>query len=548
MRRTAWILLFLLALSLPGRKSMYQITVDDYSVGGVYLSDGTGNETDNAQRAKTDYWPLGTIRVQWDPKAGVQYLIIYYDENYDVLKSTEFQARSKTITGKDVSGAAYVRFIFRQEDEQPFPEAFQLPEGCSIEADSALQIFHDQPENEGVKNVLLRAKQCLDLSYTTKAVLPAQKGDLNPGTEVKGVIYSSTRKESLYVPNAVSFETYLTALHNHNSYIYTRISELANSRTYYGMVCSSFISYCYDLPCVYTTGQLGTLKEFERIGKQDVDHLELGDMLLKVKDHVGIVTGIDRDESGRVLRVSVTDSAKPTTRVRTFSRKGFAEKWLKNKFVIYRYSEIASVPFAYSLWADEGFTPRYNENLSPRRGDKANWPLGERVEIDVLDSKGYDRAELYRDGVRYVVQSIPKNRCLRYEGLPSGKYEVYLTKGKHRSQPASFMVVDTMVEVEALGNGQVKISFASSNATPKWYAWCCTDEAAPAWSEDGRNTREGDLSNWYLATWRAYALTDEDRSQGFVISREKPGKWHFKVEFETEYGVISSRFADVEVY
>ena len=79
---------------------------------------------------------------------------------------------------------------------------------------------------------------------------------------------------------------------------------------------------------------------------------------------------------------------------------------------------------------------------------------------------------LRRDGELIDASDIPQYLCLCYDGADSGKYEVCLSNGEYRIESVSFIVVDTYETAEYIGGGKVKVSFSSSNAIPRWYAWC----------------------------------------------------------------------------
>ncbi len=518
---------------VPGR-----FAVDDFVLGGIQVANGSGNNTVKENRLRSGFWPLGTIEVTWDPTSGLQYLVGYFDAEFRFLSGTEFAAGSRTVSSNDVGGASYVVFVLGYADGGAFdPESFHMPAGCSIVSDLKLNTYHDLPNSQGVRNAIDRAMQSVNLSIVTQAVLPGQKGNVAADTRVDGVMYSSTRKESLYVPNAVSFESYLSAASNPKSYLYTRVSELRNSRTYYGSVCSSFISYNYDLPCIYTTHQLGLLDGLVYLEDQSIDNIRLGDMILKRDSHVCMIVGVERTPDGRIVNLMEAEARAPQVRIRTYSCREFNDNWLNAGYDIYRYTKINEVQPADTSW-EEHF--HLNENLCPRRGDKANWPLGETVEIDVLDAANYDRAVLTRNDAVVSVSEIPEDMCLRYEDLESGSYKVFLTGPEGQSRPASFLVVDTQIGAEVLEDGNVKLTFSSSNARPTWYAWCYpdTNNAGGVLSKTSRD---------YMAVSRAYALTPEEQAGGSVLANHDAGTWLLKVEFETDYGQISSDFVQVSV-
>lgn len=413
-----------------------------------------------------------------------------------------------------------------------------MPQGCEIRTDSPLSTVQDNPKDKGTENFLSRAAQCLNITYATTSTLPAQKGDIEIGTQVKGVVYSSTREESLYVPNAVSFETYITALQDPYSYIYTRVSKVKNSKTYYGTVCSAFAGYCYDLPCIYTTNQLGKLDTMEKLEGQNIDDMQLGDMFLRANKHVRVIVGIERDGEGHVVNVTEAEAAPPYVRTKTWTRQGVLQDMRDNGYVIYRYSKLKDVPFEYSQWADPQHVPDAL-CLCPRRGNKSNWPYGETVEIDVTDPGDYGYIKLYKDGVMVDSSAIPSSLCMKYDGLESGKYEACLSNGKTKSESVSFIVVDTDVAVEMLNDGQIKIYHSSSNAIARWYGWCRSNEIMSSGTDD---TDEAYDDRGLMAVVEAFEVTEEDRLQEYTIAKRKQGNWLLKVEFETEYGLISSRF------
>lgn len=87
------------------------IVTDDFTIGGIRVSDETGDETTNKKRMRTGYWPLGTIDIQWNPASGLNYFVAYYDKEYHYLKHTGFKDKSMHVKAADVEGARYVRIV-----------------------------------------------------------------------------------------------------------------------------------------------------------------------------------------------------------------------------------------------------------------------------------------------------------------------------------------------------------------------------------------------------------------------------------------------------
>ena len=511
-------------------------TITDFEAGTVEMS--SGREYALKNRARSVLYPLEAVIVTWKSGAPANYRLFYYDENFDLLSYSALRCTSQTLREGSVKGAKYFRVVLQPAvSGGTLDPDFALPEGCSIlTAAGPVETFHDEPKNQGVVMLRKRAEQILNLTFTTMAVLPNQKGDIAEGTTVTGVTYSSTRKESLYVPQCVSFDTYMTALMNPNSYIYTRISTAPNSKTYYGSVCSAFISYCYGLKGVHTTADLPLLEDFSLAEYQDIEHLEVGDMLLchnGTTNHTMFVYDITRNEEGRIINVIFAHQGTPTAYTYAVTPKGFTGFLGETRYQIYKFNHWDQLTYEESQWVsvsgEEEKDPQWNHYLGPRRGDKANWPQGEAVEIDILNKGDFTAARLYRGEELISETEIAEIDCLVYEDLDTGKYRVCLAAGSDCSEYCYFNVVSSEISVEDLGGGRAKICFHSDCGTPSWYAWCGSSGA----------------DRW--GAFRAFDLTEEEIEDGCAISEYEAGTWMFKVEFTNEFGTFSSTFITADI-
>ena len=76
--------------------------------------------------------------------------------------------------------------------------------------------------------------------------MPNRKGGyFEKGREYTGVPYSSVRSEGRYIGFDISLRTFLAAVQNPLSVLYTEnlTGKVSNAATYYGTVCSSYTSY-----------------------------------------------------------------------------------------------------------------------------------------------------------------------------------------------------------------------------------------------------------------------------------------------------------------
>lgn len=277
---------------------------------------------------------------------------------------------------------------------------------CSIGVAAEDAVFvSDVPESEGVRNALLNAEQLANLTFMPLKSVPQKAGDLSPGKEQKGLPYSSSRIEEGFVPNFVSLYTFMSALKNPNSYLYTvDLGELGNQNgdTYYGTVCSTFCTYALNVMPNYTTHQWQDIPGMITLPHQTVNALKLGDTIChKTSGHVVMVVGVTRNSLGQVGEVTIAEAATTKAMVRKpYTAEEFQKKYPTDVYAYHRYTKIDEVEHI-SLETSE-----YNTELIPRKGDKANWLAGVPVEIDLLAKNRYTSVEVYKDDALYERQPI----------------------------------------------------------------------------------------------------------------------------------------------
>ncbi len=399
---------------------------------------------------------------------------------------------------------------------------------------------YDLPPNEGVRNVLLNADLITGCQYTTTQRLRAFD-TYESGTPITGIVYSSSRYEDLMCPNNVSLWTYLTAVSDPFSYLYTiDLSEPPYSlrglaRSFYGVSCSSFVRYSLGIKYSFQIHQMTLWDDFDIVFPNDVNSLELGDMLTSEQEiHTRLVTGIYR-EGNKVVSVEISEGRTPVARKNEYSAKSIQYQLKKKGYQIFRYKDIANVkhpPFPYDFNnSDEYYA---NSIIMPKRGDKANWRNNEDVIIDVLDNKHYSTYRIYRDDDLFIESSFPNGESEINLGiLPIGDYRMVVIDGNNEIYPVYWIVVDYHIDVKPIGSGKVSVSFESSNATPIFLTW------RRPWSYN--------ISNNNMPQWTT-VIDENALKDGNIVSILDPylsetiglGDWDFKVAFETKYGIISS--------
>lgn len=318
------------------------------------------------------------------------------------------------------NGTRFVRFGAKLASDATITDANLASSGIDIRLMRGIvenpytDYQSDVPENIGVLNAILNFKQLAEVKYTTKAKLPSQVGDFAAGKEYVGLPYSSSRPEAGFVPNFVSLYTFMTALQNPNSYLYTvDLGELGNDNgdTYYGAVCSTSCGYALNIVPNYSTHQWKDVPGMFALDWQSVHALKLGDMISsRVSGHIVMVTDITRNKRGRIGEITITEAAPPRVVSTTYTPDALAERFPTKDFVYFRYDKIHEVTHVQSPFvAVEDEAPQtvaYNTALIPRKGDKANWLMGVPVEIDILESGRYTDVEIHKDNEPFDTVSL----------------------------------------------------------------------------------------------------------------------------------------------
>ena len=335
---------------------------------------------------------------------------------------------------------------------------------------------HAVPESQGVANAIARAYQLTDVEWTPLADMPGVNkinGEYTvitykAGETYKGIPYSGVIATDTYLGLNVSLESFLTALENTNSVLYTENLHSTNpkSATYFGTVCSKFAQYVLDIPGSYNTNNVANIPGVDTIampGKYTVDDIKLGDIVLHTQDHTAVCTDILYDADGNVAFVEISEAVFPQVRRKLWSPEDFYAHF--SGYRLCRYQYISGVPAAPAE------TPADREYaLMPRFGDKYNYKVSStKGVVDILES-GYSKAVILRDGA--VISKIALNGASTFSfdrSIP-GDLEMYLEKEDGtRSASVYACVVKSSVAVTDASRflaGNLSVSFDGSSGTP----------------------------------------------------------------------------------
>lgn len=325
-------------------------------------------------------------------------------------------------------------------------------------------LYPDMPTNQGMKNALLRAQQLAKLRWTPikpfPVILPSGNGPemhrsffpaFLPQT---GLNYSAVGfQNEKYLGVNVSVETFMTALSNPKSVLYTKpiFEKHRLSGAFYGTVCSEFASYVLGFPFQIDCGQFAVMEDMEHIDPKPLENLRLCD-LLNEPSHTAVITGIDRDENGKVVSITVTESTPPQIRTKTFLSQEFVNYWLEKGYEVLRYKKLDKVTYTPNPWVHleedpELPVPVPNPVIMPDYGDKVNYRLGETVTLSVFDAR-YTQVKVQIGDKTAATLSVSEDGDAVFCPDIPGYYQAVAVGTEGESQPVEFCVTEAAAAVE----------------------------------------------------------------------------------------------------
>lgn len=508
----------------------------------------TGYESARDDRIRTiDYIPIRSFK--FDIDTGYEYNILYFDTNKKIITSTGFMTEPyEALSDQNI---AYIRIVLRASDKsniaKELDSAYQklittetnptntpiTPVKDNQTDDKADEYISIEPESEGVKNAIKNFKQLTNISYETLTTIPHTMNGGGAGfekaKEYTGLPYSSTRPEALFVPNNVSFHTFLSAVQNPNSYLYkVNLGEQGNQNgnTYYGTVCSTACAYALNITPMYSTHQWTKIPGMKVIDVKTGYDLKLCDTIVG-RGHVIMVTDITKNKSGEIGHITITEAKNPRCVSTNYTLQEINEEIEQYKGVasVCRYDKINEVIYTPSTYIpldnEESSTISFNTDIIPRKGDKANWLYGTDVEIDVLNKNSYTMVEIYKNESLYKTQKISDQIILK--NLEHGDYKARLKGNNTYSDWCYFKVVDAESFATTTQNsGEINVKFSSKNAIPLYIQWTSTSNG----------------------TVNISSLNEDEIKKGEATCSYIPGKYKIRVAFKTDYGIIFSKLPD----
>lgn len=298
----------------------------------------------------------------------------------------------------------------------------------------------------GVADALCVTGQICETEWTTtnSGMPKASNSQTIPyGTTTKGMPYSSASVEDGYIGISISLYTFMSAVANPSSVLYSVKSKGYTGYAYYGTVCTSLVCAAWGLPCLITTAAFPKWDDIEEV---DFADLELGDMLLG-NGHAMIISGLRRDSSGAIETIRTSESKYNdciTNEYQTYA--DFVSS--HGIYTGYRYKHIDKVnsynPSPFIRFYDEPETEAKFPDIMTCFGDKVTRKRGTDIVINVLDNTDYDEIDIYRDGELIDTKQTVEDFTITAPVV--GAYEVRMV-GERKSSSTYFDIVDCHISV-----------------------------------------------------------------------------------------------------
>lgn len=328
------------------------------------------------------------------------------------------------------------------------------------------------PKSQGVENTILRAYQLANLKWMPLSKLEYNNGRVYlPNNIVVGVPYSSVKETQTYIGQDISFYTFITALNNPQSLLYTEKLDQSpyngtNCRLYYGVVCSSAVMYALGISIPYSTFFINDGELFDKSIYQSPENIELCSILLEY-GHVSMVVGINRDSQNNITSVLLFDSSVTGTFIKEIDFPSFCKWWNEKQIVMYTYKYFERntqiIDFSQDRFIYDGSLLPEVLPLCPNKGDMSSYSIKDSIVINILDNN-YTHLELFSGDAlinKHQIEEITSSDVV-YTSLMPGEYKARLSNNDSSTDYVFFEVIDTTTDV-TIGNNKIIVTPCSKN-------------------------------------------------------------------------------------
>ena len=482
---------------------------------GYYNSDGKYIDSEVKAHTNTVY---GDFYCQLNEGYEIDYVHLFNDKgkmicyNYFTPTSPEDVVDNESVHSDNPPNRTFfgtmnlgrnkgVRIVIKKSDGSDFngsESPFKIFAWCD---DSHLVWEH--VNNAGYSDAVKRAIGLAKVMWTaalgdipsTKAASIDAHIRFNSSSSFFGVPYSSVKETRKYIGYNVSLRTFMTALQNKRSLIYTENVDANYSRSgygyiwhgvnttmaYYGLVCSNYISYVFGLPFQYVTRNWGLIPGMTQVTGIDATNIQPM-MSITNSHHTFICLGVLNDVQGNRKVVVIAESVTPCIRITPYTVDRLQERFDSEAHTFWTYANLAdNAGWITKYPADRQFTEyefddvpqeySYNRDICTFAGDYASFATSDDIYLNAVPGEQYTAIELYKDDVLIQVVDISSLSPdadgyvdVDVTGYTTGygKYKARLADvGGNYSDYCYFERIDIQMEIS--GN---TLSFSSSNGNP----------------------------------------------------------------------------------
>lgn len=411
----------------------------------------------------------------------------------------------------------------------------QLPDDRFAKVDSTEWIYNlpteDSVTHIGIEAVKRRALQMATITWRPNTYnIPSRYGVYSPGKSYTGIPYSLAIITDSYVGTQSSLYTFMTALDNPGSVLYTEDLRKPpyngfDCAPYYGTTCSNSVMYALGVEPPFYTYMIPAIPGMIRPKAQSPNDVEPCDILLR-NGHVVMVFDVQRDVDDQIQKVRVfetTSDNKKDTWIRDFNQQEFKNWWGKGSYVRYQYTflnDVTDSSLSIIPNADEPSISNYRPlEVCTTLGDCVTYWRGQEVAINSV-ARGFKTLVVFKDEEFYSEVPIRYPKTV-LPNLPCGQYKVRLSdaEGYYCSLYTRFEVIDAQVS-GTKEEQTIKIAYSSTQASPR-YVCICNETHDP---------------------YGYYIFSDSDRERGYYEMPAVKGdrSSHYKVYFKGKYNTIST--------
>lgn len=386
---------------------------------------------------------------------------------------------------------SYVRKDFEDGKILYASELNNLHDGIEEALSASGAYRHAIPKTLGMLNAVKRAKQFTDVQWAPIAKMPGviltkeynwnswADQDFVAGQVYTGVPYSGgVINTNTYVGLNIGLDSFVTAVQNPNSVLYTKSQNHTKGDTYFGTVCSKFAQYVLDIPGSYSTSAIPQVEGIAKVAdanKYTEYDIELCDILLYPSVHTAVVTDLIYDHNGRIAFVEVSEAYPPCCQRIQWPIAEFYTRWLKD-CALYRYEHLYSTPYIQNDYVnvetETGAVKYFDCALMPEYGDKYNYARTSTAtgKVHILKTN-YSKAVIKRDDA--VIDEITLTSATTQFTFPlnvEGLLEMYLEDADgNKSESVYACVVKATVTVKDFSGGNLTVAITGTSGVP-WYA------------------------------------------------------------------------------